>query len=93
MNENSSFTESFKKEKKSSNLVVVILGGAARVKTEVETASTRYVHRVFKFVVIPHWMNSFHCFPSSPWGRDLQAGQKAWLLSLFQNLETELSTT
>lgn len=65
------------------HLVVVVLRGAAGVEAQVEAACSWDVYRLFELIVVSHRVDRLHRLPSSPWGRDLQACQEAWLLPLI----------
>lgn len=66
-------------------LVIIILGGAARIKAKVQAAGSWDVYRLLELVIIPYRVHCLYCLPSSPWGRDLQSSQETWLLTFVKN--------
>ena len=56
--------------RKHSDFVIIILGGAARIKLEVQVTCPRKGHCLLELVVVSHRMDGLHDPSSGPWGRD-----------------------
>ena len=57
------------------HLVVVVLGGAARVELQVEVLGSREGDGLFELVVVSDRVDCLHEAAGGPGGRDLNAGE------------------